>query len=150
MDRVILQQFIVKKLQRGLAINILVRGSSMNPVLKEGDLITIRRKECKEGDILVFLYAGDELLVHRLLKRAEGYFYCKGDNSFRLEQVPEKDILGVVEKLNGKAIRKCSSEFLEESERINQIFIAHQCDVEKVRETPAYQEYCKKYITYTM
>lgn len=118
----------------------------MNPVLKEGDLITIRREKYKEGDILVFLYDGNELLVHRVLKISEGYFCCKGDNSFRLELVSEKDILGVVEKLNGKAIQKCSLEFLKESWRVNQIFIEHQCDVEKVRKTKEYQEYCKKYI----
>lgn len=146
MERAILQQLIIKKLHRGLAINILVRGNSMNPVLKEGDMITIRKKECREGDILVFLYAGEELLVHRLLNRARGYCYCKGDNSFRLEQVSEKDILGVVEKLNGKVIIKCSSEFLEESRQINKIFVEYRCDVEKVKGTLEYKEYYKKYL----
>ncbi len=146
MEKSIIQQLIIKKLHRGAAINIYVRGNSMNPVLKEDDIITIRKKECTEGDILVFLYAEEELLVHRLLNRAKGYYYCKGDNSFRLEQVPEKDILGVVEKINGKAIMKCSAEFLAESRKINNIFVEQNCDVEKVRETLEYKEYYNKYI----
>ena len=63
-----------------------VSGVSMFPLLKEGDRITILPKdEYEVGEVLVFIYGQNEILAHRLLMKEGGQYYCKGDNSFRIE-----------------------------------------------------------------
>lgn len=74
---------------------ISVSGISMEPILKSGDSITIKREDNYDvGDILVFIYK-EELLVHRLIKKDSKY-YCKGDNAFRLEDITKEQILGKI------------------------------------------------------
>ena len=70
--------------------DIHVSGISMNPTLFEGDIVTVRSFEDYElGDIIVFSYKHHELLVHRLLKKENNRYFCKGDNSLRLEDMKE-------------------------------------------------------------
>lgn len=142
-----MNKLIIKKLLLGTTIKVHVRGESMEPVLREGDIITIRKKEYRKGDILLFIYEGKELLVHRLLKITDNYCYCKGDNSFRLEQISKNDVLGAVEAINENAVLNSSLEFLEESKLINDIYIMNNCDIEKVKKTREYKEYYKKYLS---
>ncbi len=69
-----------------------VAGNSMLPILHAGDSILVCRKDIyEEGDILVFFYKQNELLVHRLLKIKNGRYFCKGDNAFRLEDNTKAD-----------------------------------------------------------
>ena len=64
-NKIFLSQSKIKK-----ELTTSVIGVSMNPILKEGDKLTVARCEDYEiGDILVYLYKHDELLVHRLLKK---------------------------------------------------------------------------------
>ena len=69
------QQMLYKALfiRARYGVELTVTGSSMEPVLHHGDTITVQNKESYEiGDILVFLYKHQELLVHRLLKIEKG------------------------------------------------------------------------------
>ena len=76
---------------------MMVSGLSMYPVLNEGDIITVcRKRDYKIGDIIVFQYKDNSFLVHRLLKIQNGRFFCKGDNSFRMEDVEKDRIVGYV------------------------------------------------------
>jgi len=62
-------------LKSNQTVNITVKGHSMYPTLREGDTITITL--CEQyviGDILVFRYKNDDLLVHRLLKKTSSFF----------------------------------------------------------------------------
>lgn len=48
---------------------IFVRGNSMNPILKNQDILILTRKnQYKCGDIVVFRYQSQEYIVHRIIK----------------------------------------------------------------------------------
>ena len=86
------------------SIVITVEGNSMEPTLRNNDLITVsKEKEYGLGDILVFIYKS-QLLVHRMVRKGAFYF-CKGDNSFRIEDITQESIVGKVTKVNGIEIK---------------------------------------------
>lgn len=126
------------------SFNLTVKGNSMFPTLKPDDIVTIKKKqEYAIGDILVFNYKDEGILVHRLLKISSNTFYCKGDNSFRLEDVELLAILGCVElscdKLN-------TEEFIFASYKINRIFKKNGYNAELTKQTEEYKEYSLKYL----
>lgn len=99
-----------------------VRGNSMYPLLREGDIIIIERKdpsEIKIGDIVVYRSLRGGLIVHRVTEiivvDETYYFKTKGDNnslddSFLNEYesglgINENRILGVAVKLNGSTLK---------------------------------------------
>ena len=124
--------------------HVTVSGISMVPVLHDGDTVSVCRKDGYEvGDILVFVYKSGELLVHRLLKVENDRYFCKGDNSFRLEDVDADHIIGAV-ILENDAHRNDS--FISASLRINGIFRRCGYDIAKTRETAEYQAYSMKYL----
>lgn len=125
-------------------VELTVTGSSMEPVLHQGDTITVQKKETYEiGDILVFLYKHQELLVHRLLKIENGRYFCKGDNSFRLEDMDESQIIGAV-RLDSDPHR--SGTFIEASLEISRIFRRSGYQREATMETEAYIKYKTNYL----
>lgn len=82
--------------------DIAVRGISMEPALLAGDRITVTAaKQYAIGDIVVFPYKNEGLVVHRLLKIENGRYFCKGDNALRLEDMTASAILGRVTAVNG-------------------------------------------------
>ncbi len=86
------KQLLILQSKRKQPFKLTIEGTSMLPVLHPGNCISICAKEDYiVGDILVFFYKNDTLLVHRLLKIENGRYFCKGDNSFRLEDV-EKNV----------------------------------------------------------
>ena len=124
--------------------DLVVEGTSMLPILHPGDIISVCRKDHYEvGDILVFVYKKNELLVHRLLKFENGKYFCKGDNSFRLEDVFENCIIGAV--LLEDDPHK-TDEYIENSYKMNRIFRNHKYDVERTQNDPKYIQYLKKYM----
>ena len=88
MSRKIINKLLTSQLQSKTSIELYVSGNSMNPFIQEGDKITIIQELMYyPGDILVFVYKSKNILVHRLLKRENNIYFCKGDNSFRLEDI---------------------------------------------------------------
>ncbi len=89
---------------------ITVQGTSMIPLIKEGDSITFRPlfklEKIKIGDIAVFNLRSS-LVVHRIVDRIcrEGkiWFREKGDNNFLPSVVPEKAVLGKVVRIGKKS-----------------------------------------------
>jgi len=125
-------------------VELTVTGISMEPVLHHGDTITVQKKETYEiGDILVFLYKYQELLVHRLLKIENGRYFCKGDNSFRLEDMDASQIIGAV-RLDSDPHR--GDEFIEASLEISRIFRRSGFQHEATMETEAYKNYKTRYL----
>lgn len=126
---------------------IRVAGESMNPILHDGDIITVCRKDNYQlGDILVFIYKNNEVLVHRLLKVHHNQFYCKGDNSFRLENFDEEKVIGsVVLDFD----RNNNPEFIRDSLLISKLFRHSKYNTEIIKSLPEYLEYRKKYLEYT-
>lgn len=121
------------------SVEITVAGNSMNPVLNHGEHIRVEHRDSYEiGDILVFSYKNQELLVHRLLRKKNGKYFCKGDNSMRLEDITEEQIMGVVIINEDK---NNTNEFVMASLHIAKLFRNCRYDIEKTMEHADYIEY---------
>ena len=141
MDKKIMQKLLFAQASSGRDVCISVTGTSMNPTLLEGDTITIRKFDTYDvGDILVYVYKG-ELLVHRLLKIQRERFFCKGDNSFRLEDLPYEDIVGKVILRNDREIPPCSSWLIPLSYQVNRTFRKCGYNTEMTKKSGIYRFY---------
>ncbi len=124
-----------------------VAGTSMLPVLRHGDTVTVCRKDDYEvGDILVFIYKNGEVLVHRLLAVENGRFFCKGDNSFRVEDIDAGHIVGAV-MLEHDQHR--GVDFIAASRAVGRAFRRCGYDITKTISTHEYQTYRQKYLENT-
>ena len=123
------------------AVSIIVKGHSMFPLLKDGDNVTICiSNEYYVGDILLFVYKNDELLLHRLVNKSNRY-YCKGDNAFRLEDINKDQIIGKLTHVNGAKIEKWASWKTALSFKISRIFFRNRYDLQKTKNTYIYRFY---------
>ena len=124
-----------------------VNGMSMFPILYSGDNIKVCAKDDYSiGDIIVFFYKENTLLVHRLLKIENGRYFCKGDNSFRLEDVEKKDIIGAVQ-LEYDAHN--TPEFIAASYSISRIFRKCGYNTDIIKLTDEYLHYADRYLKKT-
>ena len=145
----VLQAILNLRKKHQFTSEITVTGDSMEPFLKEADIVSIQ--PCGQycpGDILIYPYKG-ELLIHRLLFVKNGKWYCKGDNAFRLEDVFLNDILGkVIAARRGDSPvsfhPKNMDRFLELSAKVSAAFRKCGYDKEKTKNTEIYQAYCKE------
>jgi signal peptidase I len=100
----LLLQSILKK---GFPARFRLRGSSMLPFLKDGDLITIvplENKSLLKGDILAFINSKDgRLTVHRMIRKKDNYFIFKGDHNSKKDDLVSRDqLLGYVNNIQRK------------------------------------------------
>lgn len=97
----------------GEPFHIKLHGVSMQPVLWDGDLIRIQpQKKLHKGDIALFTYLNEGEITHRIIWITESAFYCKGDNAFRIEEVPPSCMIGkVVGRYNGQGWSSCCFRF---------------------------------------
>ena len=135
-------------------LNLRVSGSSMEPTLFAGDIIHIVSGEYEIGDILVFKYKYDELLVHRYVGMKNNRFICKGDNAFRLEDVDEGAIIGKVDviKCDGKTflLPKFPISLVEKSEEIGKLFRKNKYNSAATKSESIYKEFCTAIKEYAM
>ena len=87
-------------ISQGESVEILVRGKSMAPYLRDGtDKVVISpvgQTELQKGDIVLFFHSGNYLL-HRIIKREESYFIIQGDGNIKnKEKATLSDIRGIV------------------------------------------------------
>lgn len=118
-------------------------GNSMNPEIKCGDVINLVKYDKEPpmvGDIMVFIYKNNELIVHRLLRKAERYF-CKGDNSLRIEDILPNQIIGRVSAINGYSLNTWPKWKCELSFRIGKLFAKCGYDIKKVQSQCLYLFY---------
>lgn len=138
------KQILLLKSKVNKPFALTVEGTSMLPILHPRDRIEVCAKDGYSiGDIIVFFYKNDALLVHRLLKIENGRYFCKGDNSFRLEDIEKKDIVGAVKLEFDK---NNTPEFISASYSINRIFQKSGYDIGKTKLSPEYIEYVNKYL----
>ena len=135
----------------GKSFELTVTGYSMNPVLYEGDTVTVSPGESYNiGDVLVYIYNGSELLIHRLIEIKDGNFYCKGDNALRMEKIPADQIFGKISAIrrNGQNIPlfPCTNKLIIMAKAVNAMFFKRRYDPVKTRETYIYQIYNKIFI----
>ena len=147
MNRAFIDKFLQMQKELGKSFEITVTGFSMNPLLHEGDTVTIQSQyDYEVGDILVFNYIKIELLIHRLLLKRDDKYFCKGDNSFRLEDVTIEQIIGKVVLINGNEVPLCTKKQIELSYAVSRQFRKSAYDVEKTKQTEIYKLYEKIYL----
>lgn len=133
---------ILKKEKK--TFKLTVSGTSMLPILQPGEIIQVCAKDTYVvGNILVFVYKKKSLLVHRLLKIEGGRYFCKGDNSFRLEDIEKSNIIGAVIL---ESDRNSSAEFISASYAIHKVFQKNGYDLLATKTSIEYLEYQKKYL----
>ena len=73
-------------------------GVSMKPMLRQNrDLVTVRTpsSRLKRFDVALYRRGGDYVL-HRVIKVRDGHYLIRGDNTFKLENVPDDAVIGVL------------------------------------------------------
>jgi len=98
------QQFAVLMeavLKRGKAFRFQASGSSMNPFIKDGDILTlvnVSQGEIKLGNVLSFIHPHNrKLLVHRVVNSKQKNYLMKPDNSANVDGwVNQQEIIGIV------------------------------------------------------
>lgn len=141
-------QLLLLRAKQLKPFELTISGESMLPILHDGDIITVCRKEnYVPGDILVFIYKHGEVLAHRLLKIESERYFCKGDNSLRLEDIGAAQIIGSITIKDDP--HRCSV-FLNASYQINRIFRRCHYNAEQTKQTLEYQTYRKTYLRSSM
>jgi hypothetical protein len=99
-------------LAKGASFRFKVRGGSMAPLVRDGDIVMLSRcqdAKLSSGAIAAFIHpAGDRLVVHRIVGTRGGSFLVKGDNVEGCDGlIPGSRILGCVTRIerNGRNAR---------------------------------------------
>ncbi|MBQ7153750.1 MAG: S24/S26 family peptidase [Clostridia bacterium] len=85
-----------KIIEKKGSITIQVSGNSMWPYIENGDYVELELRDYHEGDVLLFKYYTEELLVHRLIRIDGDSLLLRGDNAFRIEHITSKEVVGVI------------------------------------------------------
>lgn len=82
-----------------------IKGQSMEPRIKDGDVVIIRKQnDCNSGDIAVVLVNGDEATVKRIKKRPEGIMLIPSNPAYEPMFYSNEDIEKLPVKIIGKVI----------------------------------------------
>lgn len=128
-------------------LSLKAKGNSMWPRIKDGDSVIVREKtEYDIGDIIVFKYNKADLIMHRVVKKVHGGYWCKGDNSFRIENIKIDSIIGGVIKINENAMETETSEITKASLQIGLLYIRSNYSVETIVNRIEYIDYRKNFI----
>ena len=74
------------------------RGVSMEPMLRQNrDLVIIQTPVCRLKKYDVALYKrGNDYILHRVIAVRPDHYQIRGDNTYRVESVPDCDVIGVL------------------------------------------------------
>lgn len=128
------------------AFTIPVKGYSMFPIINEGEIVKVVIKNSnlfEIGDILVYPYEKEGFLIHRLLEKKDDLLSCKGDNSFRLEKVNARDVIGVV-RIENDTHR--NQEFVDFSLFISMLHSSNGYNTLITKSLKEYKEYKRRYL----
>ena len=147
------EHYLLKsQIQERGQVQIIVSGYSMMPTIEDGTKIIVSEKKIYElGDILVFSnIVSKRLNVHRLVMKCNGFYYCKGDNSFAIEKITVNNIIGAVlfQNINGifTEPKKQTKQFIYHSLRVGLEFCKMGFDKEKILDSKIYVDYKTKYL----
>lgn len=134
-----------------LDIKLRINGDSMLPDLQNNEIVKIVKCDNYElGDVVLFVYENKYLLIHRIVSLNKDYYFCKGDNAFKIEQIPHKNVYGkcVCKIRNDKEIQlnKIDRKALELSYKIGILLKELNYDYEKVKVSDIYNEYNNYYL----
>lgn len=98
-------------LDKGKALRFEARGASMHPVIRDGDVVTVRPLaggRVRTGDIVAFVHpVTGGIRIHRIIEVGEAGFLLKGDNALCEDgTVPQEAVLGRVGRIerDGRAV----------------------------------------------
>lgn len=77
-------ELMASVLHTGTPFRFQASGSSMDPFIKNGDMITVTPssgKRARTGDVVAFLPPQGRLAVHRVVRNSKEHILVKGDNS---------------------------------------------------------------------
>lgn len=96
-------------LEKERSFRFRVKGCSMDPFLKDGDMVTVsplfgNRPDI--GEVVAFVHSRmKRLVIHRIVSVSDGIYVTKGDNTPEEDgAIAEKDILGRVTKVEKRGI----------------------------------------------
>lgn len=85
-------------LTQGKSVKIPVKGNSMLPFLRSGDVVLLKSADTgtlRKGDVLLGHYQ-DDYVLHRLVKKRKDHFVLAGDgNERQVEKLKAQDVLAV-------------------------------------------------------
>ncbi len=90
---------ITEELKSGKTVTYFTVGVSMRPLLAERKthvMIAPLENAAKNGDILLYVRKNGALVLHRLMKQDESFYYMRGDNTYGLERIEKAQAFGVV------------------------------------------------------
>lgn len=78
--------------------SLVVTGNSMLPIFRHmRDRVLLAPPEnFKKGDIILYRRDDGKYVLHRILKKKDGYVICSGDNQWVVERVEDTWVLAVV------------------------------------------------------
>lgn len=104
-----LQELISAVHHRGVPVRFSAAGTSMSPVINDGDILTLSPCSSatpKTGDIVAFMNPRtDHMIIHRIVSSRGGQYLVRGDNVFHCDGlIPKSHVLGRVSDIvrNGK------------------------------------------------
>lgn len=105
-----LAELMLSVLGRGVPFRFRIKGISMFPFIKEGDLVTVhglKKSPLRRGDVIAFLGVRDnKVAVHRIVGKKRGCWVTKGDNNPEADGLIQKDaVLGCVRKTERRGRR---------------------------------------------
>lgn len=97
--------FILEAFDKNLTFTFPIHGTSMLPLLRTGDLVTIKKidQELKKGDIILYKRLDNSFVLHRIRYVKKDSYTLVGDHQAVLEEgVKDFQIIGVVISYNKK------------------------------------------------
>ena len=120
-DNSIFFALVEEQLQAGQNVRISLKGISMLPTLRAGDVLTVvpLKGDAEVGDVVLFRFAGQHL-VHRVVGREGDKYIIQGDNNYSTETAGRVDVRArvvPVETPGGHTIATDSEEWRRLSRR---------------------------------
>ena len=76
-----------------------VVSNSMNPSIRKGNMIIVKKQnDYEEGDVITYIGSDENLVTHRIVRKYENVFITKGDNNNVEDEseVKKEQIIGKV------------------------------------------------------
>ena len=90
---------------RGEHFALKIKGDSMEPRIKDGDVVIVRKQDdCESGDTAVVLVNGDEATVKRIKKEPAGLMLIPSNPAYEPKFYSKDEIAALPVKIIGKVV----------------------------------------------
>lgn len=89
-----LYPLMIEAFNSNLNFEFPINGTSMRPLLKKGDSVTLKKiDKLKKGDIVLFRRLNGAFVLHRIIKIKNNQYYFVGDHQTKIEGNISSDML---------------------------------------------------------